>query len=373
MSRRARTRQGPALGVAAALAIGFATFAAAGGASTPQATPPSNTSRPAISGTPRVGETLTASPGTWRGDRPITFTYQWVRCNSSLGNCGPRAGATSRRYALTSSDQGRRLIVVVNARNAAGTGSAQSGATFTIGARATSPVNSSPPAISGTPQEGQALTASSGGWRGTQPITFAYQWVRCDRNGGSCADIGGATGQSYTLTSADVGQTLRVRVTARNAAGSRSATSVPSAVVTRAAPPGPDGQIRLPNGKISIPVTSVSLPVRLIVDQSGFAPNPVRSRSSAITARFRVSDTRGFVVRGALVFLRSTPLLTTPAPEQGTQVDGTVTFRFFPRSDFPLRNGYNVQFFVRARKAGENPLAGVSTRRLVQVRTASPR
>ena len=62
-----------------------------------------------------------------------------------------------------------------------------------------------------------------------------------------------------------------------------------------------------------------------------------------------------------------------PPPEQMTQVDGTVTFQFFPGAEFPLRTGHNVQFFIRARKAGENPLAGVSTRRLVQVRTANPR
>jgi hypothetical protein len=204
-------------------------------------------------------------------------------------------------------------------------------------------------------------------------MTLSYQWLRCDRNGGSCASIASATGQSYALSSADVGQTVRVRVTARNSAGSRSSTSVPSAVVTRAAPPGPGGQIRLPSGKISIPVTSVELPVRLVIDEVRFSPNPVRSRRSALTARFRVSDTRGFVVRGALVFLRSTPILTTTPPEQATQVDGTVTFSLFPRAQFPLRTGYNVQFFVRARKAGENVLAGISTRRLVQVRTASAR
>jgi hypothetical protein len=69
--------------------------------------------------------------------------------------------------------------------------------------------------------------------------------------------------------------------------------------------------------------------------------------------------------------LRATPLLTSSPPEQATLADGTVTLQLMPRASFPLANGYNVQFFVRARKAGENPLAGVSTRRLVQVRTGS--
>jgi hypothetical protein len=357
--------------IGGALGALAATFTAVGAAST-QATPPRNTSLPTISGVQRVGETLSASPGTWRGDRPMSFSYRWVRCSRSVSNCANIGGATGSRYRLTSSDRGRRLIVSVTARNAAGGANAQSRTTNPIGPRATGPANTSPPAISGAPQEGQTVTATTGAWAGTQPISISYQWLRCDRNGGSCAAIASATGQSYVLSSADVGQTVRVRLTARNSAGSNSSTSVPSAVVTRAAPPGPDGQIRLANGKISIPVTSVALPARLIIDQVRFSPNPVRSRRTAITARFRVSDTRGFVVRGALVFLRSTPLLTTTPPEQATQVDGTVTFTFLPRVEFPLRTGYNVQFFVRARKGGENPLAGVSTRRLVQVRTASP-
>jgi hypothetical protein len=109
-----------------------------------------------------------------------------------------------------------------------------------------------------------------------------------------------------------------------------------------------------------------------VVDRVSFTPNPVRSRRTEITARFRVSDTRGFVVRGALVFVRSTPLLTSTPPEQATGQDGFVSFRLFPRANFPLRSGFNVQFFVRARKPGDNVLAGVSTRRLVQVRTARP-
>ena len=50
-------------------------------------------------------------------------------------------------------------------------------------------------------------------------------------------------------------------------------------------------------------------------------------------------------------------------------MNGWVTVRLVPRRNFPIRNGYSVQFFIRARKAGDNVLAGVSTRRLVQLRT----
>jgi hypothetical protein len=114
----------------------------------------------------------------------------------------------------------------------------------------------------------------------------------------------------------------------------------------------------------------VSLPARLIVDGISFTPNPVRSRGTSIELRVHVVDTRGFAVRDALVFARSTPIVTSSMSNQPTGQDGWVTLRLTPRASFPLARGHNVQFFVRARKAGENLLAGVSTRRLVQVRTA---
>src|SRR5689334_1370180 len=81
---------------------------------------------------------------------------------------------------------------------------------------ATAPSNTSPPTISGTAQKGQRLHAEPGSWSGSNPIHFAYRWQRCNANGGSCANIGGATDNDYTLTSADVGHTVRVVVTASN-------------------------------------------------------------------------------------------------------------------------------------------------------------
>lgn len=98
------------------------------------------------------------------------------------------------------------------------------------------PVDTATPTISGTPQEGSKLTASSGTWTGS-PTSYAYAWSACDQNGDACTAIGGATAGTYTATSADVGRTLRVTVTATNADGSSSATSAPTAVVSSAAAP----------------------------------------------------------------------------------------------------------------------------------------
>lgn len=360
------------------LILGSAVGAAARGAEpTAPAVAPRNTSPPTISGSERVGETLTGNPGTWTGTAPITFSYQWIRCNSQSANCAPIRGVTSRQYRLTPDDLGRRLLFLVTARNADGSANARA-STGVIQGRATAPTNTTPPTISGEAREGAALSASRGRWSGTTPMTFTYQWQRCDPNGGNCSNVIGATQPTYTLTAADVGRTLRVVVTARNSAGSASRTSVPSAVVAAGPPPGPAGQIRLPNGQISIPIESVSLPARLVIDDVRFSPNPVRSRTRPITIRVHVSDTRGFVVRGALVYARSTPLLTTAPPETATQTDGWVALQTVPRRPrpglvFPLRRGLNVQFYVQARKAGERLLYGVTGTRLTQVRTAPPR
>jgi len=99
------------------------------------------------------------------------------------------------------------------------------------------PTNTYPPTISGSASPGQKLTASSGTWSGTQPITFAYRWQRCDAAAANCADIPNATGVSYTVAPTDIGQRLLVVVTARNAAGTTTAASAPTAVVTDTTPP----------------------------------------------------------------------------------------------------------------------------------------
>src|SRR4051794_2609865 len=103
------------------------------------------------------------------------------------------------------------------------------------GAGKIAPANSAPPSISGTSQDGQTLSASSGSWTGTTPINFKYAWRRCDANGAACVTLS-ATAKTYVLQSADVGATMRVAVTAKNAAGSASATSAPTTVVVGAPP-----------------------------------------------------------------------------------------------------------------------------------------
>src|SRR5262249_53788808 len=83
--------------------------------------------------------------------------------------------------------------------------------------------NPHPHPLCGSASPGQKLTASSGTWSGTQPITFAYRWQRCDAAAANCADIPNATGVSYTVAPTDIGQRLLVVVTARNAAGTTTA------------------------------------------------------------------------------------------------------------------------------------------------------
>jgi hypothetical protein len=223
------------------------------------------------------------------------------------------------------------------------------------------PTNTTIPSIAGTAQEGRTLTANPGVWAGDQPIVYTYQWTRCNAGGNNCVAIPNADDQTYTVAPADVADTLRVSVTARNSQGSSTARSNQTAVVAPRGAPAPGA---------SRNVSQVLPPDRLIVDQVQFSPNPVRSRTQPITVRVKVLDTDGFAVQDALVFIRSTPIVTSTPPEGRTGADGWATFQVVPQADFPIRNGYSVQYFVRARKQGDNPLAGISGRRLVQVRTA---
>ncbi len=198
------------------------------------ATPPVNTASPSISGTTRDGETLTADRGTWTGTPNITYAYQWRRCDTAGANCADIAGATATTYKLTPADVGTTTRVIVTATNTAGSTSATSGAAGRVDPVA--PANTVAPTVGGTARDGETLTVDRGTWTGTPTITYALQWRRCDSSGGNCADIAGATGTTYKLTSADAGSTVRVVVTATNAAGSATATTAATARVA-ATPP----------------------------------------------------------------------------------------------------------------------------------------
>jgi hypothetical protein len=182
--------------------------------------PPANTALPAITGSAVQGQTLTASAGTWTGSP--TFAYQWRDCDTSGASCANISGAASSTYALVAADAGHTVRVVVTATNAGGSTPATSAQTAVVTGLA--PVNTALPAITGTAQQGQTLTASTGTWTGS-PTSFAYRWRRCDSGGANCADISGATASTYVVQSADTGGTLRVVVTATNAGGSTPATS----------------------------------------------------------------------------------------------------------------------------------------------------
>ena len=187
---------------------------------------PSNTTAPAVSGTAKVGQTLTVSDGTWTGS-PTSYDYQWQRCSSTT-SCTDIVGETGHSYTVRTRDGGYRLRAVVEAVNADGTSSANSNMTDVVAATG-APVASVRPSITGDAVVGSTLTAQTGTWSGNP--TFTYQWLQCDRFGGGCFQIPGATGKTYGVRLADVSGTLRVAVTAKNANGSTTRLSTPSDVV----------------------------------------------------------------------------------------------------------------------------------------------
>jgi hypothetical protein len=103
------------------------------------------------------------------------------------------------------------------------------------GAHRTAPSNTSPPTISGSATVGGTLTASSGSWSGSSPMSFSYRWQRCNSGGGKCSNLN-ATAQTYKPVKGDIGHTLRVSVTASNSDGSANAVSAPTTVVTDGSP-----------------------------------------------------------------------------------------------------------------------------------------
>ena len=188
------------------------------------------TGAPTISGTVRVGETLTAETSAIAdadGMSGAVFSYQW------LANGADVAGATSDTYTLVDTDVGKTIKVrVIFTDNADNEETLTSEATAAVEPRPNSPATGAP-TISGTAQVGKTLTASTSDIAdadGMSGAVFTYQWLA---NG---ADVAGATSDTYTPVADDVGKAIQVKVSFRDDRNHQeSLTSAATAAVEAAA------------------------------------------------------------------------------------------------------------------------------------------
>ena len=188
------------------------------------------TGAPTISGTVRVGETLTAETRDIEdadGMSGAVFSYQW------LANGADVAGATNETYTPVADDVGKAIKVKVSFRDDRNhQESLTSAATAAVEPRPNSPATGAP-TISGTAQVGKTLTADTSGIDdadGMSGAVFSYQWLA---NG---ADVAGATNETYTPVADDVGKAIKVKVSFRDDRNHQeSLTSAATAAVTAAA------------------------------------------------------------------------------------------------------------------------------------------
>ena len=201
---------------------------------------------PVINGTAQVGESLTADAAgieDGNGLDRVQFRFQWMSNDGSAD--ADIAGATDSGYTLAASDEGKTVKVRVSFTDRGGYAeSLTSAGTDTVSLAVQQPVANSPatgsPAISGTAQVGQTLTADTSGIAdadGLSNVTYSYQWVAND--GSTDTDIAGATGSTYTLVDADEGKTVKVKVSFTDDAGNEEALISGATAAVDAAPNSP--------------------------------------------------------------------------------------------------------------------------------------
>jgi hypothetical protein len=383
---------------------------------------PRNIASPSISGSPVLGATQTADPGTWSGTQPITFTYQWRSCNASGSNCSTISGTTAKTYVTRQSDVGRTLRVRVTARNNIGAQNATSAPTAVI----TEAQVTGCPSGNGPIQVGQLTPPArllvdrtqvtpNPIPLSTRGLTVRFHVTACGGRSVDGAHVyvtavpfnqftipseqptgsdGWVTMQMNRLSgfpAADNQSLLVMFVRARKSGepilagistrrlisfeltrnlrfsarttGSARVTAAPTSKVAAAACPAGNGPMQ---------VSQVTPPARLLVDRFQVVPNPVPLSTDGLTVRFHVSACGGRDVAGALVYVTAVPFnqFAIP-PEARTGGDGWATMNMDRLSGFPAaRKQTLLVMFTRARKDGEPVLAGISTRRLISFRLA---
>ena len=195
--------------------------------------PPVNSVRPAVTGSVKVGASLSAGTGTWTNPPADAsgYAYQWqVSADNSVWDAATGTGNATSSYVPVAAEYGSYLRVKVTATNGGGSVDATSTSSVVL---PVAPVSSVAPAVTGTVQVGQTLSADTGTWASQQePTGYAYQWQASadDAVWGSAAGAGNAT-SSYVPVASEYGSHLRVKVTATNSGGSTDATSTSSVVL----------------------------------------------------------------------------------------------------------------------------------------------
>jgi len=177
------------------------------------------TTKPTISGTAKVGSTLTANAGTW-SPAPVTLSYQWYRGDAAI------KGATKNTYKLVTDDSGKAIKVAVTGSKTGYTATRLMSDPLASVVKAS--LESAPvPTISGSSKIGSTLTAKAGDWK-PDGIALSYQWYRSGKA------IKGATKSSYKLVTDDGGKAITVVVTgSKSGFASATARSASTTVALR--------------------------------------------------------------------------------------------------------------------------------------------
>lgn len=204
-------------------------------------TEPSDRVAPTLSpsGRPAVGQTLTCSPGEWRGAPAPTYSYEWELNKAAI------ASATADAYTVLEEDELQQLTCVVRAKNSAGEGKAE----VSVTVAGSAPTNRQLPTIAGTPSPGETLTCEPGQWNGEPaPSKFTYQWAL---NGKTISE---ATQKQLLVEKGYEGGSLVCEVSATNSEGtSKPASSKPVVVTAKA---------EVPPRNLELPSVQPAHPVR---------------------------------------------------------------------------------------------------------------
>ena len=213
------------------------------------------TGDPTITGTAQVGQTLTADTSAItdaEGLDNVAYTYQWLADDTGI------TGATASAYTLTEAEEGKAIRVKVSFNDDEGNEEQLTSAETAAVAAAPNTPATGAPTITGTVQVGQTLTAGTSDIsdaEGLDNVAYTYQWLADDTG------ITGATASAYTLTEAEEGKAIKVRVSFSDDEGNAeertsSATVAVAAAATTTPEPTPTPEPFRPGGVTRFTLTS---------------------------------------------------------------------------------------------------------------------